>query len=288
MTLRNYLTIDVEEYFHVGRPGEGPAEPPGGAGRGRHPPLPGRAEEDVERVLRLLDRRAVRATFFVLGETAAAHPRLVRRIAAAGHEIASHGYRHVPIDLLGREAFEDDLDRAIEVLGSITGARPAGYRAPIWSLGRAGWGLETIASRGFVYDSSAAAVPSLGSAGLPHRASLVATRRGDLLEVPPLSRRFGRWRYPVGFALGLRALPIAAIRRAIAAENRAGFPALVAFHSWELDPDPPALRLRPSLALAHGFGLEKLGARIERLLTEVAFGPVQEGIAATGAAREAA
>ena len=278
----NLLTIDVEEYYHVGRPGEGPD----GEERRR---LPSRVEEDVSRVLDLLDRRRTRATFFVLGESALAHPGAVRSIAAAGHEVASHGFQHIPVDALERSAFESDLDRSLEILTSIAGARPAGYRAPIWSLHRATWGLDALVSRGFAYDSSAAPVPPLGTAGLPHRISVLpAAAGGGLLEIPPLTGRFGPWRYPVGFALGLRSLPARFIRRAVELENRAGFPALLAFHTWELDPDPPVLRLSPSLALAHGFGLQGLGAKLDHLLGSLELSPVREHAAARQLSKEAA
>lgn len=272
--LHNILTIDVEEYYHVGRPGEGP-----GPEETRF--LPSRVAADVERVLDLLAARGVVATFFVLGEVARAHPRVVSRIAEAGHEIASHGFHHLPVEGMTVERFGSDLDRSIAVLSEAAGVRPRGYRSPLWSLARAPWsldrGLSALAARGFVYDSSLVPVPIVGRTDLAPWARRIGVEPGgSLAELPPLTGRFGPWRFPLGFGLGLRFLPLRTLVRAIAAENRAGRPAVVAFHPWELDPDPPAMRLPTPLAVAHELGLEKLRPRLERLLGEVPFGAVGE------------
>lgn len=261
----------------MGRPGEGP-------GLDERRALPSRVDADVARVLDLLAERSVRATFFVLGEVARARPRTIARIAAAGHEVACHGFHHVPVDTLTRDEFEGDLARALEAIEDACGVRAAGYRAPIWSLSRAAWGLDTLLDRGFAYDSSYAPVPPLGTASLPAHPMRISRPAGTILELPPLTGCFGPWRFPVGFALGLRLLPARTIQRAIEAENAAGRPAVVAFHPWELDPDPPALRLSPALALAHGFGVERVCAKIGSLLDTVRFGPACELLSGPGLA----
>src|SRR4029079_5844492 len=156
--VNNILTIDLEEYYHVGGPGEGPSAKDLAS-------LPSRVECDAQRLMDRLAAHGARATVFVLGEVAEAHPEVVRRLAGAGHEIASHGYRHVPVDRMTPEALAADLDRAIDVLTSIVGGRPAGYRAPLWSAARAPWALDVFVARGFTYDSSFAPVPPLGGTG---------------------------------------------------------------------------------------------------------------------------
>ena len=224
----------------------------------------------------------MRATFFVLGEVARTRPALVRRIAGSGHEVACHGFRHIPVDLLSLEAFTADLDLAIEALRAASGAPPIGYRAPLWSLSRASWreagGTDALIARGFVYDSSLVPVPPLGTAELPAGPANLRGSRGTIPELPPLTGRFGPWRFPLGFGLGLRFWPVSLLIERVAAENEAGRPVLLAFHPWELDPDPPALRLRPLLAVAHGFGLDKLRPRLEALLEHVALGTIRDGL----------
>lgn len=106
----------------------------------------------VRRILNLLDSHGVRSTFFVPGYTANRHPGVVRDIAAAGHEIAHHGYDHIRPTLLDPTEQAAQLDRGLETLERLTGTRPTGYRAPMWDLSWEMPGL--LAERGFAYDSS--------------------------------------------------------------------------------------------------------------------------------------
>jgi peptidoglycan-N-acetylglucosamine deacetylase len=127
----------------------------------------------VPRLLDQLRRADVRATFFVPGFTAERYPDVVRRIAAEGHEVAWHGYLHEPPHELPLERQREVLERAHEVLEPLSGAPPAGYRAPWWELS-----LESpdlLAENGFSYDSS------LMDDDVPY---LLATSAGPLVELP--------------------------------------------------------------------------------------------------------
>lgn len=106
----------------------------------------------VPRLLDMLDTHRLKSTFFIPGYTADRYPNVVRDIAAAGHEIAHHGYHHQkPTDLTEAEQAEQ-LDRGSDTLERLTGERPTGYRAPMWDLS---WQMpRLLAERGFVYDSS--------------------------------------------------------------------------------------------------------------------------------------
>jgi peptidoglycan/xylan/chitin deacetylase (PgdA/CDA1 family) len=106
----------------------------------------------VPRLLRLLDIHGIRATFFVPGYTARRYPGVVRSIAAAGHEIAHHGYLHEPLTGADEATETGYLERGLEALIEVTGQRPVGYRAPLWELNYRSPGL--LADRGFLYDSS--------------------------------------------------------------------------------------------------------------------------------------
>lgn len=103
-------------------------------------------------LLDLFDRHDCRITFFVLGDIADWYPDLVKEIADRGHEIASHGLRHVDITVLGPERFASDLDMTAERLETLTGRRPVGYRAP--NLIYAPWATRILEERGFVYDAT--------------------------------------------------------------------------------------------------------------------------------------
>ncbi|MDQ1670760.1 MAG: peptidoglycan-N-acetylglucosamine deacetylase [Actinomycetota bacterium] len=106
----------------------------------------------VPRILDMLERRGVRATFFCPGFTAERYPDVLRRVRDAGHEIAHHGYLHELA--IGMTPAQEGavLDRGLEALEKVTGERPVGYRAPMWETTYATPGL--LLDRGFLYDSS--------------------------------------------------------------------------------------------------------------------------------------
>jgi peptidoglycan/xylan/chitin deacetylase (PgdA/CDA1 family) len=81
-------------------------------------------------VLRALDRVGARATFFLVGEQVERFPDLAAEIAAAGHEIGIHGYRHVLLLRRSPRALRDDFARAADVIGDVTGQIPTLYRPP--------------------------------------------------------------------------------------------------------------------------------------------------------------
>jgi peptidoglycan/xylan/chitin deacetylase (PgdA/CDA1 family) len=106
----------------------------------------------VPRLLKILAKHGITSTFFVPGYTAVRYPDVVRAIVADGHEIAHHGYLHEPMRGKTEQQEADILDRGLEVLESVTGSRPVGYRAPMWELN---WhSPKLLSARGFLYDSS--------------------------------------------------------------------------------------------------------------------------------------
>ncbi|MDX1871590.1 polysaccharide deacetylase [Mycolicibacterium sp. 120266] len=106
----------------------------------------------VPRILDLLERHQIPATFFVPGHTAHRYPDAVRSIVAAGHEIAHHGYLHEQPTALTMDEEIEALDRGLAALAEVAGVRPVGYRAPMWDLS---WRTpDLLAERGFLYDSS--------------------------------------------------------------------------------------------------------------------------------------
>ncbi|MER5182367.1 polysaccharide deacetylase [Streptomyces sp. NPDC002896] len=106
----------------------------------------------VPRILGILQRHNVKATFFVPGYTAHRYPQVVRSIAEAGHEVAHHSYFHENTIGMDPKTEADMLDLGLKALQEVAGVRPVGYRAPMWELNYHTPGL--LEERGFLYDSS--------------------------------------------------------------------------------------------------------------------------------------
>ncbi|MCM0083079.1 polysaccharide deacetylase family protein [Geomonas sp. Red32] len=231
----NALSIDLEDWYHgcCSRP-----VPACFAGERR-------VRRNTELILALLAEFSVSATFFVLGSVAEEDPTLVPEIAAAGHEIASHGYSHGLLPRLGPERFRRELKRTAAVIEAQSGRPPAGFRAPQWSVAAAPWAFEILCEEGYLYDSSCSPLPFIGKRRgerLPH---LVETAKGAILEFPPLVTPAPLCNLPTGGGWGLRFFPRSLVRRTVAGLNADGHPAVLFLHPRELDPDGPRLSLSP-------------------------------------------
>lgn len=265
---RNVFTVDLEEWFHVcGVGGELAPE--------HWDRLPARVEQTTRVLLDLLDALQVRATFFVVGWVGDRYPRLIEAVLEAGHEIGSHGYHHARAYDLGPDAFRHDLRASVRALAAAGAARVTMFRAPEWSINdRSLWALEILVEEGITVDASMAPVRLVGAVTYPRQPHLRQTPAGPITEVPPLVvDRFGQT-MPLGWGWGLRMSSPRRVLRAIEAVNRAGGPAVLMIHPWELDPDPPRVRLPARLQFAHYFRLSGFRERLRDVLRAVPFGSI--------------
>src|SRR3954469_1509821 len=146
----NALSVDVEDWVQVGAFEKVIA-------KAEWENLPRRVERNADAVLALFDEAGVKGTFFTLGWVAERHPALMRRIAAAGHEIASHGWDHDRVFTLTPDQFRADLRRAHAAIADVSGVAPKGYRAPSFSIdARTPWAHNILAEEGYGYSSSVA------------------------------------------------------------------------------------------------------------------------------------
>ena len=125
------------------------------------------------RILDLLDKYSIKASFYIPGYIAETHEELVLDIQRRGHEIGHHGYMHEPPATLTREQEAEVLDKGSAILERITGGRPLGYRSPSWELSEDS--LPLLAERGFLYDSS------LMGNDIPYK---VDANGSELVEIP--------------------------------------------------------------------------------------------------------
>jgi len=258
------MSIDVEEYFQVWAFEDV-------IDRARWPDMPSRLDLCLERVCELLAARGVAATFFVLGWIAERHPHWVRRLAAAGHEIASHGHDHRRVTDLTRAEFRADVDRTRKLLEGLSGTRVTGYRAPSYSINRERlWALDVLAECGYQYSSSIYPVRHdlYGIPEAPRRP--FRHRSSGLLEVPVTTVRIFGTNVPCGGGGYFRFWPYAFSRWAIKRVNTEdGAPAVFYFHPWEVDPGQPRIaRARARSRFRHYLNLHRMEHRLARLLAD--------------------
>lgn len=264
----NALTIDVEDYFHV-------AALAASIDRRDWDRCTSRVERNTQRLLQILAEHELQATFFVLGWVAERYPRLVREIAAAGHEIASHGYSHqlvyrqTPQEFrretqLSKVLLEDQVQRPIE-----------GYRAASYSITeRSLWALDILAELDFVWDSSIFPVrhDRYGIPDMPRWPHRLQTPAGHTLVEFPLSTwQVAGYRLPIAGGGYFRLYPYALSRAGLASVNRAGQPFIFYLHPWEIDPGQPRVRASALSSFRHYNNLAKCEPRLRRLLGDFHF-----------------
>jgi polysaccharide deacetylase family protein (PEP-CTERM system associated) len=268
----NILTIDVEEYFH-------PSELQRSVRMDQWTSLPSRVEMQTERTLELLAKHSVRATFFILGWVAERYPRLVRKIAAASHEIGCHSYSHQLVYDLTPAEFRRDTERALAVIADAVGDLPRAYRAPSYSITRqSSWALDILVECGFQCDSSIYPIAHdrYGVPDFYRHAQSIRTQSGAILEVPIATAVLANGsKAPVGGGAYLRLLPYrytaAGIRRINQKEQQ---PACIYFHPWEIDPEQPKLA-EGFLSRARTYtGLRGMERKLDRLLTDFQFSTI--------------
>lgn len=266
--MRNALTIDVEDYFQVS------AFAPHIA-RADWPRLECRVEANIERILLLLDSRGIHATFFTLGWIAERYPAMLRRVAAAGHEVASHGYAHLRASEQSAAQFADDVRRSKAILEQLTGLAVRGYRAPSFSIGAANlWAFDVLQEAGYRYSSSIYPIRH-DHYGMPDAPRFAWRPRGPhgVLELPVSTVRLRGRNLPAGGGGYFRLMPYALSRWLLRRINsRDGQAGIFYFHPWELDPGqprPPGLSARTRFR--HYLNLGRMEARLGRLTRDFAW-----------------
>ena len=276
----NALTIDVEDYFHV----QAFADVISSAHWDEYPV---RVERNTFRLLEILGRRNVKATFFILGWVADRCPALVRAIVDSGHEIGSHGYGHRMLTRGSQANFREDLIRAKSTIEDQTGSRVTCFRAPSYSItSKTLWALEILAEFGFEYDSSIFpirhdyyGIPD--APRFPHYWSLKSGAR--LLEFPPSTVRILGINVPIAGGGYLRLLPYKvtawAIRRVNQKEDQ---PAMVYLHPWEIDPDQPRLAASWRSRFRQYQNLQTTEKKLTCLLDDFSWAPMSKVLSGYG------
>ena len=269
----NALTVDVEDWFQV-------SNFDSIITRDEWDTLPSRVEDSTRRLLDLFDEHGAKSTCFVVGWIAERFPDLVAEIARRGHDVETHSHMHHLVYELTPEAFAEDLRRSLDVLESVTGVRPRGFRAPSFSVDhRSLWALDVLAEAGITYDSSIYPVrhPRYGVPEFHRYPCRIRTPGGrELAEFPMTTLRVGNRNLGASGGAYLRILPLGVLRHAYRKMNREGRPAVLYIHPWEIDPGQPRRRTGGWGSLTHYANLEGTYSRLGRLLREFPFAPMAE------------
>jgi len=273
MPVLNAMTVDVEEHFQVsGFEGCVP--------RDDWNRLDSRVSASTERLLELFADAHVRATFFVLGWVAERYPGLVRQIARAGHEVASHGHEHRLVYRMTPAEFRSDLRRARSVLERTAQMPVLGYRAPSYSIVKDSlWALDVLIEEGYLFDASIYPIrhDRYGIPGWDRHIHQIRRTGGTLWELPGATfRRLGT-NFPVGGGGYFRLLPYGWTQAGLRDVNgREKQPTVFYVHPWEIDPEQPRLRQWSLASFRHYRNLSVTEGRLRRLLRDFAFGTVGE------------
>ena len=264
---RHFFTVDVEEYFQV-RALELVVN------RDEWSRWPRRLDESIPVLLDRMEKHGAKGTFFVLGWVAEHSPQIVRSIAAAGHEVASHGYWNRRVVTMTPAEFREDIRASRRALEDITGTHVLGFRAPNFSiLPGWEWAFDILLEEGYRYDSSVFPIrrPGYGNPAAPRVPHMLVRPSGSLAEFPLATTSVLGYTVPAAGGGYLRQFPFALIRKAFADASARGIPATFYIHPWELDPGQPRLKVPLLTRIRHYRGLDVTVGRLERLLGEFRF-----------------
>mgnify|MGYP001826802743 CR=1 FL=1 len=264
--LRNALSVDVEDYFHV-------SALAGAIPRSSWDSMEYRVEANTHKLLELFGDFGASATFFVLGYVAQRSPELIREIHAAGHEVACHGLSHKLIYRQTPAEFEEETRVSKELLEDIIGAGVSGYRAASWSITQESlWALDIICKLGFRYDSSIFPIrhDRYGIPGASQHAGMISSPDGhEIVEFPPSTVSLPGVRLPVAGGGYFRIFPYSLTRFGLRRINKqAGQPFMFYLHPWEVDPEQPKFDTSRLSRFRHYTNLDQTELRLRRLLGE--------------------
>jgi polysaccharide deacetylase family protein (PEP-CTERM system associated) len=261
----NAMTVDVEDYFQV----EAFIHH---IDRADWDNIDCRVERNVDRILQLFADHGITGTFFTLGWIAKRYPRMVQRIVASGHELASHGVSHIRADRLSRTQLANDVRTAKEMLENIGGAQVLGYRAASFSITRRNlWALNVLEEAGYRYSSSTHPIKH-DLYGIPEqpRFAFYPFSNSSFVEIPVTTLRLFGCNWPAGGGGYFRLFPYAVFKQNLkAVRRRDRKPCTFYFHPWEIDPDQPRIGgTSVKTRFRHYLNLSRTYGRLQQLLRD--------------------
>jgi len=262
---KHILTIDLEDYYNINgfcledidlkrlRP---------------------RIEKTTNKLLDILDKYSIKATFFVLGQVAERFPELIKTIFNKGHEIASHGYFHKILYNSSECELHKEIFDSKKLLESIIKHPVSGFRAPSWSILRKDKKIiDLIKSAGYIYDSSLFPFKTWLYGSNRFKTNIRRLKNG-LLEFPPSVIDFKLFKLPFSGGIFFRMMPDSIITYGINKNS----PSVLYFHPWEIDKEQPRLKGNIVYRFIHYYGLSNFEDRLKILLDKYDLISIQEYI----------
>ncbi|MFW9976436.1 MAG: polysaccharide deacetylase family protein [Candidatus Thorarchaeota archaeon] len=284
MMHKHILTIDVEEWYH--------AELIRKTDRSDSVTT---ARETISEIIELLALNNAKATFFVVGELLKKDPGIGKIILRNNHELAYHGWSHVPLWRQTRSIFTDEAKQFISLAKQI-GCEVRGFRAPTASLDRSTfWIFEELRKLDFTYDSSVfpAKTTLYGVPNAPVSPYWPSRQRLDkgiekeesigIQEFPFLALGPPYLRLPLGTGFFFRVIPHWFLDFALQKRRKERVPAVISFHTWEFSSDIPIIETTISNKLYLYTNLAKCKARLIALLAKFRFTSIDNYISQSGA-----
>ena len=265
----NLLGIDFEDWYH-------PELIQKYVKDKKHDPI---MFKGLDKILELLRKNNVLATFFVVGELIESNPEIFDKITENEHEIAFHTMHHTKIDTPN---FKENFHDEIEKFSDLTNKKSKGFRAPTFSLNeKSSWIIDSLYEHNYLYDSSVVPAKTdlygIPDAEIkPYRISSSSIERdtedGKLIEFPLLVTKFLGKKIPAGGGFYLRTLPTKIIKNAIKNYEKQEIPATFYIHSWELTPEyMPKIELPFKENFVTYHNINKAYERMDELLMEFQF-----------------
>jgi polysaccharide deacetylase family protein (PEP-CTERM system associated) len=267
--IRNALTVDVEDWFHVSAFADN-------IHRSDWNKQTLRVERNTHRLLDLFDEYHARATFFVLGWVATRVYGLIKELASRGHEVACHGYSHQLVYEQSQAVFREETLRSKALLEDIIQSPVRGYRAASYSITkRSLWALDILAEAGFEYDSSIFPVrhDRYGIPDAPKFPCQLTTPNGRLMVEFPLSTmNLLGYRLPMAGGGYFRLYPYSLTRTGLRRiNNKANKPFIFYLHPWEIDVEQPRVPAGWLSRFRHYNNLDRCEPRLRKLMSEFQF-----------------
>lgn len=261
--MKSAMTVDVEDYFHVSA-FENTINPSDWAS------CKPTVDYNTRRLLDLFAKHDTKATFFILGWVAQAFPELIKDIARAGHEVASHGFNHRRASTQTKNELKDDIVSSIDILEQHSGQKVIGYRAPSFSIGKSNeWAFELLAELGILYSSSTYPIEH-DLYGTPDWPRFIHERKEGIIEIPIPTSRASNTNKGIGGGGYFRLYPYfiskKRIERFLSDEKQ---PYSFYFHPWEIDPNQPRVKgASLKSKFRHYLNLAGMENKIEKLLID--------------------